>query len=180
MVEANPSFYLMNARPKGATYKVLWYHRDGKGSTRRPGAVKVDILLPGTMDLPKVDPSRVDFNNRRKLPTAPLSLVLLHKLRGWFDRIHSDKPWYYERHPKDAHDVAKLLPIATDAGVKNTDSILPRKFVNKARRWVNQYVTQYPEYNTTSHWREIGFRAQARAQGKRRKRIPQVGAVIDG
>ena len=154
----------MNARTPGATYKVLWYHPLGEGPTRRHGAVKVDILLPGTMDLPALDCSTIDFSNRRRLPTAPLSLILLHKLRGWHDRMHSNKPYYQKRHPKDALDVATLLPIAARAGAKITDPFLPRKLVFKARRWVNQYVTKYTEYNTIDHWKEIGFNAKRKQQ----------------
>jgi hypothetical protein len=138
----------------------LWYHPRGKGSNKRRGAVKVDILLPETMDLPALDCSRIDFSNHRQLPTAPLSLVLLHKLRGWSDRIRSTKEYCYQRHPKDALDVAQLLPIAARASVNITDPVLPRKLVKKARRWVNLYVRIYPEYNTARYWREIGFRPQ--------------------
>ena len=163
-MEAQNSFYLVDPRPLGPRYKVLWYHplgRPAEGSTRRHryGAVKVDILVPGTMDLPELDPSMIDFKNDRQLPTAPLSLVLLHKLRGWFERVHSPKPYYYQRHPQDVNDVALLLPIAARDGVQITDPVLPRKLVNKARRWVNQYVTMYPQRDTTSHWKKIGFRA---------------------
>ena len=74
------------------------------------------------------------------------------------------------RHPKDALDVAKLLPIAARAGVKiNTDPHLPRKLVNQARRWVNQYVTKYPEYNTIGHWKKIGFNAKGNGRQFRLK-----------
>lgn len=164
MVNATSTFYLKKARKPRARYKVLWYHPRGEGSTQRPGAIKVDILLPGAMDLPPLNRSSIDFSNHRQLPTAPLSLVLLHKLRGWHDRMRSDKPWYKMRHPKDALDVAKLLPIAASAGVKITDPSLPRKLVNKARRWVNKYVTKYTEYDTLGHWKEIGFNAKIKSQ----------------
>lgn len=116
------------------------------------------------MDLPALNHSSINLNNHLNLPTAPLSLVLLHKLRGWHDRLHSNKPYYQKRHPKDAEDVEKLLPIAADAGVKITDQNLPRKLVHKARRWVNQYVTKYPEYDTIDHWKKIGFNAKMKRQ----------------
>jgi hypothetical protein len=160
VVWASSSFYLVDSQTPGATYKVLWYHPHGEGSNKRRGAVKVDILLPGTMDLPALNRSRIDFSNHRQLPTAPLSLVLLHKLRGWSDRIRSTKTYYYRRHPKDALDVAQLLPIAASSSVNITDPVLPCKLVKKARRWVNLYVKIYPEYDTTKEWKEIGFHPQ--------------------
>lgn len=168
MVNVTSSFYLLDARKPRAKYKVLWYHPRGRRSTgwpHRRGAVKVDILRPGTMDLPAIDLESIKSNNRHRLPTAPLSLVLLHKLRGWHDRKRSKFPYYNKRHPKDALDVAKLLPIAADAGVKIPDLCLPRNLVNKARRWVNQFVTECPEYNTIDHWKKIGFNAKMKSQG---------------
>ena len=76
------------------------------------------------MDLPALHPSKIDLNNSYRLQTAPLSLVILHKLRGWHERIHSQKPWHYKRHKTDGRDVEKLLPISAGAGVKINDPVL--------------------------------------------------------
>jgi hypothetical protein len=157
LAEASPRFYLIDSRKPGATYKVLWYHPHGQGSNRRPAAVKIDILLPGVISIPEFNPSRIKSRNEYQLPIAPLSLVLLHKLQGWFIRSHSREPYQYEKHWKDIFDVARLLPIATREGVKVTDSVLPKKLVKKAGKWVNDFIMKYPELSTASHWREMGF-----------------------
>ena len=75
----------VDAKTLGGNWKVLWYHPYGEGSTRRPGAVKVDILLPGIMELPSFDPGWIDYNNEERLPAAPFST----KSEDGWDRINS-------------------------------------------------------------------------------------------
>ena len=161
----NACFYLVNPRTIGAEYMVLWYHphgrgsmRNERGSTRRPLAVKIDILLPGIMDLPSFDSRWIDYNNDLSLPTAPLSLVLLHKVRGWWERINSPDDHHYQKHWQDAHDVATLAPLASEMGVTIGDDALPDDFIESASEWVNNFIAAYPKFRTRSHWRQIGFR----------------------
>ncbi len=165
---ANPCFYLVNARTIGADYKVLWYHPHGRGtirnersSTRRPLSVKVDILLPGIMDLPSFDPRWIDYENDLRLPTAPLSLVLLHKVRGWWERVNSPEDHHYQKHMQDADDVATLAPLASEMGVTIDDDALPDDFIESASGWVNNFIVAYPEFQTGYHWRQIGFETYA-------------------
>lgn len=155
LVKASPRFYLVDSTNRSAGYQVLWYHPAGQGSTRRPAAVKIDILLPGVTELLEFDPSRIEYC--RQLPIAPLSLVLLHKLQGWFIRSHSQERHQYEKHWKDIFDVARLLPIAVKGGAKTTDPALSSILVEKAGEWVHQFIIQYPEFHTARHWRKIGF-----------------------
>jgi hypothetical protein len=154
MVRENPCFYLVDAKTPGADWKVLWYHPDGVGPTRRPSAIKIDVLVPGTMDLPSFD-RRWIYRRVDKLPTAPLSLVLLHKVRGWSERIKSDVPYQWEKHRQDASDVASLLPIASKGGVNINSGVLPHDFLESAGGWVAAFINKYQF--PIHHWREIGF-----------------------
>ena len=164
MTRENRCFFLVDPRTIGADYKVLWYHPKGRGSrgrpTRRALAVKVDILLPGIIELPSFDPCWIDSNNDLGLPTAPLSLVLLHKVLGWWERINSDDH-HYQDHWKDAQDVANLAPIASKTGVTINDDVLPDDFIDSASEWVNNFIATYPKFRTRYHWRKIGFRTYA-------------------
>lgn len=164
MTRQNRCFFLVDPQTIGADYKVLWYHPNGRGSsghpTRRPSAIKVDILLPGIMELPSFDPYWIESDNNLRLPTAPLSLVLLHKVRGWWDRINSDDH-HYRDHWKDAQDVANLAPIASEMGVTINDGVLPDDFIDSASEWANNFIATYPEFRTRYHWRKIGFRTYA-------------------
>jgi len=157
LVGASKRFYLVDSQTRGAQYQVLWYHPLGEGSNRRLAAVKIDILLPGITEIPAFDPSRIRYSTQLRLPVAPLSLVLLHKLQGWFIRSHSPNTYQYEKHWKDSFDVARLVPIAAKEGVKITDPALSNTLVEKAREWVDHYVMKYPEFRTAGHWRKIGF-----------------------
>jgi len=152
----NSRFYLVNAKTIGAHWKVLWYHPRGRGSTKRPAAIKIDVLLPGIMELPSFDPYWIDYDNSLRLPTAPLSLVLLHKVRGWSERIDSTGH-QYEKRWQDARDVATLAPLASRMGVTIHDDVLPDEFIESASEWVNDFVATYPKLRTRYHWRKIGF-----------------------
>lgn len=156
-MEASSRFYLVDSQTPGATYQVLWYHPFGGGSNRRPAAIKIDILLPGVTRIPNFDPSMIEYSIEDQLPIAPLSLVLLHKLQGWYIRSRSRKPYEYEKHWKDILDVAQLVRIAARDGVKTTDPALSNKLVEKAGQWVHHFIVQYPEVPTKRHWRKIGF-----------------------
>jgi hypothetical protein len=161
MTEENPCFYLVDAKTAGADWKVLWYHPYGSGSTRRTWAVKIDILLPGIIELPTFDPGWIEYDNNHKLPTAPLSLVLLHKVLGWWERINSLDDYHYEKHWQDARDVANLAPLASQMGVTIDDDVLPDSFIDSASEWVNAFIAKYPKFRTRYHWRKIGFRTYA-------------------
>ena len=113
------------------------------------------------MDLPSFDPRWIDCDNDFSLPTAPLSLVLLHKVRGWWDRIKSPEGHHYQKHWQDACDVAALAPIASQTGVTIDGDALPENFIESASEWVNNFIAAYPELRTRYHWRQIGFNPYA-------------------
>jgi hypothetical protein len=161
MTRRSRRFYLVNATTFGADWKVLWYHPSGRGSTRRPAAVKIDVLLPRTMELPSFDPYWIDYNNDLGLPTAPLLLVLLHKVLGWSERIESSQYHQYQKHEQDASDVGTLAPLASKMGVTIHDNVLPDDFIESATEWVNDFIATYPNLRTRYHWRKIGFRIYA-------------------
>jgi hypothetical protein len=78
LVTANPDFYLVAAKTPGATYRVLWCRLTGY---RR--SCKVDILLPGIMNIPRVP--RELIKRVQNLPVMPLAGILLLKLQAWED-----------------------------------------------------------------------------------------------
>jgi hypothetical protein len=155
MVEENPRFYLVDALTPGAHWKKLRYHLGGEGLTRRPSAIKIDVLVPGAMELPSFDRRNI-YRRFSELPIAPLSLVLLHKVRGWLERSTSDVPYQWEKHRQDASDVASLLPIASEGGVNIKSGVLPDEFLESAGGWVGAFINKYPNF-PTHYWQTIGF-----------------------
>ena len=74
---ANPAFYTVASKTIGATYRVLWYNLWGWSLTLHFDLIKVDILLPGIMDIPSFSANHINTNNSCQLPAAPFSIVLL-------------------------------------------------------------------------------------------------------
>ena len=159
MTEHNPSFYLKDPSTRGANWKLLYYHPNG--SAGRP-AIKIDILLPGSAEIPFFDPDWINYSHNRGFPAAPLLLVLLHKTLGWSRRFNSPDYHQYKKHWRDAGDVAKLLELSSQMGVTIVDDILPDTFIDNASTWVSEFMAQYPRTEIRSHWRKIGFRKSAR------------------
>ena len=107
------------------------------------------------MELPSFNPSYIYYENDYRLPTAPLSLVLLHKVRGWSERINSSEMHHYVKHWKDARDVEFLAPLAARMGVTIDEKVLSEEFIDSSIEWVNKFIATYPELHTGNHWRKI-------------------------
>ena len=165
----NPCFYLLDAITPGAFFKVLWYHPHGEASIGHHSSIKpikIDILLPGDAKLPSFHPSQIvhwnvtlgNSGNSLRLPTAPLLLVLLHKVLGWWTRRRSSQDHIWEKHMRDALDVVNLLPIASRRRVRIHDNVLPDDFLESASEWVREFIATYPNHRAQYHWGEIGFK----------------------
>ena len=167
MAETNPCFYLKDSKTPGSNWTVLWYHPNGEGSTRRDASIKIDILLPGDAELPSLDPYWIDYSNE-DLPAAPLLLVLLHKVLGWWEHFNSAHSHHYQKHYQDARDVENLLILASEMGVTIDYHVLPHDFIDSAKEWVKKFIAEYPDTQMRYHWRQIGFRTRARARTRAR------------
>ena len=154
---ANPAFYTVASKTVGATYRVLWYHPLGGSFSPRAGSVKVDILLPGIMDIPSFSTNYINTNNSRQLPAAPFSIVLLLKLQAWSQHRTAFKTYLNNKQYTDASDLEILVPLAVANGVRISEAVLPSSFVEAAKDRVLEYVRSYPSSRTISEWKTIGF-----------------------
>lgn len=169
LTNADSSFFLVPSKKVGATYKVLWYKKQqtayeylsygSYGMTPSTfDAIKVDILLPGVMDIPSFPASDIQRSNSRYLPAAPLALVLLLKLQAWSQHRAALQSYYYREQYKDSMDLDALVPIAAQKGIKPpTDTSLPQSFRTMAEKRVKEYLTAYPESPTRDGWRSMGY-----------------------
>lgn len=151
VVAANPSFYLISAKKPGATYKVLWY-RANYASSR----CKVDLLLPGIMDIPLIPTSAVDRTHPGK-PCAPFGVVFLLKLQAWQQHRDSDEVRWVIKASTDALDIRRLLPIAVAKGfnIQRAEAYLPPSFVASAQSRAKKFVKEWSE--TRHWWKALGF-----------------------
>jgi len=170
---ANPAFYTVASKTIGATYRVLWYRPQGSLSYYRASAVKVDILLPGIMDIPSFSATNIDTSNSRQLPAAPLSIVLLLKLQAWSHHRIAIKTYLNIKQHTDASDLETMVPLAAAKGVRISETVLPSSFVEAAKDRVSDYVRNRPDSETISGWRTIGFSVQPQQPSRlRSRRVP--------
>ena len=150
VVAANSSFYLVAAKTPGATYKVLWYRNY---NFRR---CKVDLLLPGIMNIPSVPIAAIDHSEPGK-PCAPFALVFLLKLQAWQQHRDSGEVRFRIKSSTDARDLKRMLPIAHAKGfsIRRREAYLPPLFVASATPRVERFVRESPE--TLHWWKAFGF-----------------------
>jgi len=176
LVEVNPRFYLVDARNPTATYKVLWYRVSGtqpsSSFTRSTHfrtysltsltevKLKVDILLPGTMDIPLFPSEKITWNTG--LPSAPFILVLLLKLQAWFHHRHSSEARFREKQFADHNNLQALLAIACSKNVRilpqaPSEAYLPQDFLMNSVARVAEHIRIYPRCK--NDWGQLGFGA---------------------
>ena len=155
------SFYLLTPRTPGATYMVLWYE-EGRAlhSLYRSSYAtrcKVDILLPGIMNIPTVPPEKVLTHNG--LPTMPLVPHLFLKLQAWADHRVSSRPDQTRKQYTDVRDIDALLDIAVVKRVRiDTKDVewVPASMTSAARERVKSYVV-LGSMSSRTRWRALGF-----------------------
>ena len=154
LVQRNSNFFLIPARDPLATYKVLWYR--GALNSR----IKVDILLPGVMNIPAISPSLIV--RRDGLPVAPLSLVFLLKLQAWSQHGASSELRFRLKQPMDRVDIQHLLSILERDRVKpGEDASLPASFRRAAVVRVQEYARKHPD--SVERWRRLGYKVVSRS-----------------
>ena len=155
IVARDSNFFLIQSGLRRATYKILHYTLPSRGFC------KVDILLPGTLDIPAVPRSRITYTRVPDVPVMPLIAVLLLKLQGWTDHRDSERQDFQDKQYTDVDDIKEMLEIARQhyrAKTLQSEGWMPRWFVNFARERVDEFVEAFPD--TMEDWTEIGFNVE--------------------
>jgi len=158
LVRADSRFYTIRPKDLYATYRILWFNLLTTGgssySLGRYHACKVDILLPGTMNIPLVPQNLV--LSIRKFPLMPMMPLLLLKLQAWMDHGSAIKQHLRDKQPVDVLDINQLLVLAVARGVSlSTDAWMPESFVEAAKSRVVIFGKLYP--SSRQYWRKLGF-----------------------
>ncbi|KAI0033602.1 hypothetical protein K488DRAFT_47428 [Vararia minispora EC-137] len=128
-------FELRPSRNPRNTYKVVWCKVPGSSYKK----CKVDILVPGIMNIPLIHTSRL--------------------LQAWDDHRSASlrRPDLREKQYVDAEDINILLSIARRRGMHRRDGVgyLPSSFLSAADVRVRSYVLSYPQSMTA--WKAVGF-----------------------
>lgn len=148
LVDHGKGFYKRASKQIGATYTVLYCRLSGY---RR--SCKVDILVPGVLNIPFVDSWRIQHIDG--LPVLPLFALLLMKLQGWSDHRASSRSDMQAKQYTDLRDLSQLVAIAYRNG-EHLDNAqwLPNDFLEAAKQRVENLIeaNQQP-----INWRRIGF-----------------------
>ena len=155
IVEADDRYYLEQSRKRGATHCILYCRLPGWASdeTRR---VKVDILVPPTLNLPTIIASETPLLNN--IPVMPIFDLLVMKTQGWRDHRNSYREDFRAKERADVSDIFALLESAKQQKVSYVDEANEDRhsleFMIHARNLVNKFVHVY---GRARQWRALGF-----------------------
>ena len=156
IVSTNRQFYLVKSKDPFATYKVLWYRVSSRKSC------KVDILIPGIMNIPQISMGRIEYSTGR-LPLMPFSLNLLMKLQGWEDHRYASKSHLNRKQHMDVQDLRYMLLIAVRRKTKPlSETWIPADFLVAAERRVKDYVNIYRD--SKPYWERLGFETETETE----------------
>ncbi|KAH9848592.1 hypothetical protein C2E23DRAFT_889036 [Lenzites betulinus] len=153
LVRADAQYTLVRSRNPSATYRVLWY--------RIPGTFqrcKVDVLIPGILDIPDVPLARISTPSPHLLPAMPLIPQLLLKLQGWRDHRASHRTDMRLKQYTDVRDVNALLKIVQTRQLRVDDEDskwVPETMIVDARSTLKIYKIATMGY--VSDWKLIGL-----------------------
>ncbi|KAI9070301.1 hypothetical protein FKP32DRAFT_1586322 [Trametes sanguinea] len=157
LVHDDDQFQLVRSRNPRATYRVLWY--------RLPGTYqrcKVDILIPGILNVPAVPYRHIAVAQKpgpHHLPLMPLLPQLLLKLQGWADHRVSHRSDMRAKQYTDVRDVDALLEIVCEKKLRIDDADakwVPVEMLEAATSTLRRYVVVASPHSL-SHWRTLGF-----------------------
>ncbi|KAK0438728.1 uncharacterized protein EV420DRAFT_1279914 [Desarmillaria tabescens] len=163
LVTKNPErFYLVNAKSPKATWKVLWYHDHSEDGELEK--TKVDILKPGILQLPMIFSEAIV--DKQGFPVVPMSILLLHKLKGWKDNMEATALRLRRKHDANVGDIGSLLRIVVDgmSSQEKKNSMYWKRFSlerfdeefrDETECRVKLFFSRFPEYHDM--WQKLGW-----------------------
>jgi hypothetical protein len=147
LVLGDPRFYTVAPKTPGATYRVLFFRLSGYKRS-----CKVDILMPGIMNIPAVPPAHIRMI--QGMPVMPFSGILFLKLQAWDDHRNDHRFFMRCKQYTDATDIQALLVIAARKKLKPAeDKWMPEPFVERAKERAKLFVSVY---GGEKEWKTIG------------------------
>lgn len=165
IVEADDRYYLERSRKRGENHHKLYCRLPG-WTTDKTRCVKVDILVPPTLNLPMIKWSEICIIN--DIPCMPIFDLLVMKVQGWRNRRESERAVDHAKLNDDVSDTYALLECAKQENVSFVDesdeSRHTPEFISHARDLVNKFV----HVNGKHHkWRALGFPVSRGKQNER-------------
>ncbi|KAH8916321.1 hypothetical protein BT69DRAFT_1270553 [Atractiella rhizophila] len=156
VVRVDSRFYLRDAKTPGATDKVLYFKAYSYSRTY----TKVDLLLPGVMNLPTLPPEKVMMIG--DLPIGPFSLLLLTKLQCWDDNRQAIQYFKQQKQYTDASDIEALLRLPNAKMLRKEENwfldadVLGERICRLTPPRVKRICGAYPKMKRD--WQLLGFK----------------------
>ncbi|KAH9474352.1 hypothetical protein JR316_0012810 [Psilocybe cubensis] len=155
------NFILEYGKNPNIAYRVLYYRVSddlAPSNTFHKDKCKVDVLLPGTMNLPFLPSYNIKW--RQGLPVVPFSLLLLQKLQGWDDHRRMPEPYKFEKHKVDASDVQSLLQLEHAVPLRfskpwTNRNLFNEDFYDLSLKRIKEFSAIYPA--CADGWARLGF-----------------------
>ncbi|KAF8991009.1 hypothetical protein BDQ17DRAFT_1255301, partial [Cyathus striatus] len=180
IVASDTRFFLKMPKDPRNTYRILWFRHPTErktGGINKKAECKVDILIPGIMNLPDLGEKTPHHRHRYfggDAPRPPIPIILLQKLQGWSDHRVASEPYKMEKQAQDAEDVKCLLELqhemsclvsssplsSSSRNVWSNSTWFPEELQVVNGRRVRLYCYYFPEMS--GQWARLGFEVMPR------------------
>jgi hypothetical protein len=153
IVDADDRYYLEPSKQHDATHEILFCRLPGWNAYGR--SVKVDILVPPTLDFPEIDSSETPTISR--IPVLPLFDLLIMKTQGWWHHRTSNRKDFREKVGPDVTDIDALLDRAVEEMISYQDECEAYRHTSEFLDWGLFLANQFARRHGWKKWRAIGF-----------------------
>ena len=155
IVGADDCYFLEPYRRRGATHHILYCRLPGR-ETDGERRIKLDILVPPTLGLPKIKESETILING--IPVMPIFDLLVTKTQGWWDHRTSLRVDAEAKESADVSDIVALLERAKEEKVSYVDEAdedrHSQEFMDHVRTLVSRFVGVYGRHE---QWKALRF-----------------------
>jgi hypothetical protein len=155
IVGADGRYFLEPYRRRGATHHILYCRLPG-WETDAERSIKLDIVVPPTLGLPKIKESEAILING--IPVMPIFDLLVMKTQGWWDHRTSLRVDSEAKESADLSDICALLERAKEEKVSYVDEAdedrHSQEFMDHVRTLVSIFVSVYDRHE---QWRALQF-----------------------
>ncbi|KAI9449166.1 hypothetical protein BJY52DRAFT_1308480 [Lactarius psammicola] len=154
IADEDDRYFLKPSRQRNATHKILICRLPGWHAYGR--SIKVDILVPPKLNLPKIDSFETPVISR--IPVMPLFDLLVMKTQGWSDHRKSPREDFRAKEGADVADIDALLDRAMEENVSYQDESgafrHSSEFMDLALTLARRFVRRH---RRRGKWRAVGF-----------------------
>ena len=152
---ADYRYFLKPSTQHGAKYRILYCRLPG-WATDHKRRVKLDILVPPTLGLPKIRASEaIPING---IPVMPVFDLLIMRTQGWWEHRISSRDDFKNKVKNDVYEIFALLKCARKEGVSYVNEVNKRRhsreFIYNARALVNSFVHVHGRHQ---RWKTLQF-----------------------